>query len=672
MLHILFFLFIAFTALSTKADYGFGPRKMTGIPVMDNNGDLLAAPFLGGKFNSLHQLVDIDGDGDLDLFLQTEFDQTLFFENMGNREKPDFQWNESFGTGLNMGGWFYFADIDADGDYDLVGAPNGAILMTKINTGGKNAPKFSDLRGPLISDKNIPLEINLNEDMDFADIDCDGDLDLFAATTLGTIRFFENSGSRKDGLPLFKESIEAYQGLKFSPTIKPLAKLSAIGRVAKVMHGSLNTLTWVDIDNDGDQDLVYGDYFDPSMSLTLNTGSCKEPKYANAIALAEPGIINTGGGNLARFADLNGDGTLDLIISNLQGARSVEYGQKSELLYFKNTAKAPQIKFALVTPDLLPNIDAGAASTTQFVDIDGDGDQDFFIINKIDTGAEPRSGLFFYRNIGEKKIPSFKFEAQKFLSLGKQFCVTLAFGDLDGDGDQDLLTGNFYGTLAYFKNQGSSKEPSYILLDSNYSNIDVGQKSAPALTDIDGDGDLDLLIGEARGIIKYFRNEGTAESPDFVLQENTYQSITGFIGPSIAIGDVNGDGLLDLVKGGDTLASQIWINSGSKANAHFTTPINFETPLSFTPALVDIDGDGDLDLFGGCQAGGMAYYDNTGTVPYLLPNAIFKKEKKIEYKAGFMFPHSEVNLIQGQWRILMPYEKRYDLKGVRIPNGFYK
>ena len=72
------------------------------------------------------------------------------------------------------------------------------------------------------------------------------------------------------------------------------------------------------------------------------------------------------------------------------------------------------------------------------------------------------------------------------------------FGDLDGDGDLDLVVGEYDGVLNYYENVGSAASPSYVAVTgaaSPFDGIDVGDTSAPALADVDGDGDLDLVVG---------------------------------------------------------------------------------------------------------------------------------------------------------------------------------
>jgi hypothetical protein len=649
------------------AEYAYGAQRLEGIPFRETGKDSLRLPFFGGQFNTLHQLVDIDGDGDLDMFLQLEADRLLYFENKGNREKPDFRPGEGFPTDLGLGSWFFFVDVDRDGDYDIVLSPDGTALWVRLNSGTAVSPSFPTLRGPILTPSGSPLGISVLEDMSFGDLDCDGYEDFSAATTLGTIRHYRNTGTIRDGLPVFNEGADHYQGFDFTKAML-LGKRAALSKSAgsrKTLHGSLNTMTWVDIDRDGDMDLVYGDFYDSGMVVSVNSGTCREPRYEAPAPLTAPGTLRTSGGNLARFGDLDGDGALDLVVSNLQGVNSALSGQKNELLFFRNTGKDGGRKYERMEPAPFSALDVGSFSTARFADIDGDGDLDLFMTNKLDSGATPRSGLFFYRNVGKAGEPSYERQDAGFLLPAEAFCVSLAFGDLDGDGDMDLLTGDFSGRLARYENDGTPQRPELRLADTAFMDIDVGQKSVPALADLDGDGDLDLLIGEARGILKYYVNDGTPAQARFAFASNKFQDIQGPLSASIALGDVDGDGDADLIIGGEAQACQLRINTGTAAEPRMASPVSLASPFYFAPELADIDGDGDLDLAGGTGAGGLALFDNSGEVPIRLAASIRPiPGKPRRGKGPRILAGSAASPFAG-WKVLVPGRGAFDARGAR-------
>jgi hypothetical protein len=87
-----------------------------------------------------------------------------------------------------------------------------------------------------------------------------------------------------------------------------------------------------------------------------------------------------------------------------------------------------------------------------------------------------------------------------------QFGLYPSFGDLDGDGDDDLLLGNAAGTLIFYKNTSSGAVPNFVLSSPNFQSIDIGNNSIPQIVDVNRDGKNDLLIGERSGVLNYFTN----------------------------------------------------------------------------------------------------------------------------------------------------------------------
>ena len=92
----------------------------------------------------------------------------------------------------------------------------------------------------------------------------------------------------------------------------------------------------------------------------------------------------------------------------------------------------------------------------------------------------------------------------------------LAMVDIDADGDLDLFVGesNRETPIAFIRNDGSNSDPSWVMMDENYFDLDVNFV-APAFCDIDGDGDQDFFYGDWGGNIGYYRNDGNASSPNF-------------------------------------------------------------------------------------------------------------------------------------------------------------
>ncbi|WP_419624593.1 FG-GAP-like repeat-containing protein, partial [Thiolapillus sp.] len=180
--------------------------------------------------------------------------------------------------------------------------------------------------------------------------------------------------------------------------------------------------------------------------------------------------------------------------------------------------------------------------------------------------------------------------------------------------------------LKYYQNTGTTSNPAYEVKTGNsnpFDGIDVGRYSAPTLADIDGDGDLDLVVGESAGTLKYYQNTGTTSNPAYEAKtgdDNPFNSINVGIysGPTLA--DIDGDGDLDLVMGEAYGTLKYYQNTGTTSNPAYEVKTGGSNPFNSIdvgdfskPTLADIDGDGDLDLVVGEKYGTLKYYQNTGT-----------------------------------------------------------
>jgi hypothetical protein len=123
----------------------------------------------------------------------------------------------------------------------------------------------------------------------------------------------------------------------------------------------------------------------------------------------------------------------------------------------------------------------------------------------------------------------------------------VALGDLDGDGDLDLLVGRASGYVTHFRNDGARTAPKFVLTADEWAGIRPGRRSAPHLNDLDGDGDLDLLVGTDDKGVALYRNDGTRTAPRFVPDSTFRMDVPPISSP--AAGDLDGDGVAELIVG---------------------------------------------------------------------------------------------------------------------------
>jgi hypothetical protein len=338
-----------------------------------------------------------------------------------------------------------------------------------------------------------------------------------------------------------------------------------------------------DVNGDGHLDVVVSNCNGPNR-LYLNSGG---PDPFAGVA----GLDITGDMDYTRALDLgdvDGDGDLDLVVGNTEQPD----GSGPTRLYFNNGSQADPFADAAVSD--IPN----ALFETKAValrDIDGDGDLDL-------VAAAFEGQTWLYLNNGT--ADPFSDHIAHPVSQGDAQTKAMALGDVDNDGDLDVVLGIENQPNALFLNNGSTHPFSDTVAIP--ITLDADPTRALALGDLDGDGDLDLVA--ANGI----------DDSEVVFPNKLYLNLdpatpfSGTVGLTVtadadptwalALGDVDGDADLDLVVGNfvdpEGYANKLYLNNGTADPFSGTVAITVSTHISFTKgmALGDMDWDGDLDL----------------------------------------------------------------------------
>lgn len=571
-------------------------RELNLIPVSDGSG-LIKNNFSGGHNNLEYQFVDIDNDEDLDIFF-LDSDKTFgLFENIGNKFNPEYKYLINKPNNLFFSNWFYFVDIDNDNDFDYFTGNNDQISYYQ-NNGSINSPSFILVQDTVWDDTGQPIYSEFGSNALFADIDNDDDLDFFSGNSAGTVKFYENIGTQTNFN--FKFITNEWQNLYIVGT---LAENS--------LHGA-SSLDFIDINDDDDLDLFWGDFFSNSLYFIENQGNSISPdmQRISDVYPINSDSVNTSGFNMPRFTDIDSDGDYDLFVSVLYDPTVPQ-----SLMFYENTGNAQSANHILRTNDFLKMLDVGNNSSPVFVDIDNDGDLDLFI----GSFNNPNGSIHFLENTGTVSNPSFYYSDSQYFNIMSDLVVTPAFGDLDNDGDYDLLAGKLNGTIDFYLNNGTpvsaNFQNSILLRNNNDDSIDVGSSSSPFLMDVDGDSDLDLAIGGFNGKLSFYENTGNPASYEFTSNPAYFGTLDIGDNSTPFFIDYNEDDVLDLFSGSRNGEMFYFKNDGNNISPIWSLITNQFIPENFGgntfPCFFDIDNDTDSDLFLGNVKGGLYFYLNS-------------------------------------------------------------
>ncbi len=567
-------------------------RAVAPFPAEGADGRPFSVPFLGGLDVPRPQFADIDADGDLDLFLQEFRSEIWFFENTGTVAAPRYEWRTDRYQNLDVGEWYRFVDLDADGDLDLLAEKPFSNILFFRNAGTKQAAKF-ETGGTLIDTDGAAIALDRQNIPAIVDLDCDNRLDLFIG--------------RVEGLVIHYEAV-APGSLQFAFLTDHWEDIEIIGRVGtpgpSTRHGA-NALSFGDFDGDKDLDFFWGDFFEPGVLLIENNGAtCSSPSFRNEPVPLPFADTRTSGYNAPVPVDLDFDGDLDFLMGVIGGANNPVTTAADNFYHFERTAKDT---FELRTRRFLNGIDLGSESVPAAGDLDADGDLDLVVGSKIVPPGDAGQ-LTIFRNIGTKTAPSLRQEAP--LTLVNAYHLAPTLGDLDNDGDLDLLVGTWNQGIRFFRNQGTAREAKFVEDPAAAITPLRASLVSPVLADLDADGDLDLLVGTATGTLIHYRNDATARGARFMLVTERLGDLSPARRSRPTVVDVTGDGLVDLLVGGESDGVALYRNAGTKSAPRFVQDPSFALrlpPLS-TPLAMDLDADGRVELLAGTVSGGLVLW----------------------------------------------------------------
>lgn len=647
-----------FTSVSAAAQPVFQPSAS--IPVLHGNGSVMMNPWTGGINAAQVSTFNMAGEeAQKDLFVfDRAGNKVLLFEGLFANGIKHFVHRPEFAPLFPaLTDWALLRDFDCDGRKDILtySPLGGSFAAWRNSTTPGGLPQFA-LQTEMIlslyqfgaSQFTTNIYVSTQDIPAIVDFDGDGDLDILTFSVGGTtLEFHENFSVDETGscgLENFKLRNRCYGQFQEGSdsndiTLGVPCSFNVPNPKSSDRHVGTTILTF-DGNSDGLQDIVLGGVSFNNMTFLENSPGAMGPDSIVAFDSAFPSNMGNLAVNVDNFAagyyeDIDSDGVKDLIVATNSASFAAN---RRSTWYYKNTGADDLPFFAFQQQDFLQDgtIDLGEYSAVAFFDYNGDGLQDMVVSSRGEfiTGGTHQQALGLYVNIGTATSPIFQEVNTNWLAISSQGVGAFphaTFGDVDGDGDSDLVMGDLSGMLHLFINNPDADGIAQMayqgtITTSAGTTINVGQQSTPQLYDLDGDGLLDLIVGERLGNLNYYRNTGSAAQAQFTLITENLGGVnttepTLFIGTSAPHFFVHA-GTTYLLAGAES--GRVYLYSGIDENIlgdyqlESTAAFGVNMGARSRPCVVHINGDLWPDLFVGGIGGGVMLH--LGTNPNTTPN----------------------------------------------------
>lgn len=549
MRKFLIVLLILTSAMQVKSQFF---NRVDTINVVEN-GTQLQNPWSGGiNFPAVNE-VDVNGDGKKDIFIYDKFNSrnTVFLNNGNTNYNLAWDYAPEYNNKFpEISQWVLMYDYNCDGREDLFTL--SPVALSAMAVYRNDFTIATGLQWTLVDDYLDEKYQTLRQNIfasgvsqpGLSDIDGDGDMDIIGYNSIADARFiFHKNYSMERYGNCDSLDFEYATGCwgSFALLVGGANQVGCFhcpcreGRVDTTSHkfekpvyeqseaapqdDTVSAMLLIDIDGDNDKDILIGDVASYNSLLVINDGSNVTADMGSQDTIFPSYDVSAifDGFHYHSYMDIDNDGIRDLLVVP-------NFNENHEGMWFyRNDGTTAHPVFEFTTKSFLQKgmIEAGENAAPVLYDYDNDGLLDLMLgfDEFVNATLSNKTGIRYYRNTGTASLPAFELIDSDVATISQYNFVSPvypAFGDLDGDGDKDMIVGNEDGRLAYFINNGGAGNVSdFSFVAFYYMSIDVGKYSTPQIYDLNNDGLNDLIIGEQNGYINLYKNIGSTSSAFF-------------------------------------------------------------------------------------------------------------------------------------------------------------
>jgi len=484
--------------------------------------------------------ADVDGDGDTDLLSASYADdQIAWYENDGTSD-PSFTLHE-ITTSADGTESVHAADVDGDGHTDILSASEIDDTIAWYENDGASDPSFTT--------HEITTSAGRPETVYAADVDGNGHTDIVSATNRGDkVVWYENDGASD---PSFTKN-----------------------EVSTNVDGTQSVYA-ADVDGDDDTDILSASENDDTIAWHENDGT-SDPGFTT-------NIINNGanGARGVYATDVDGDGNTDVLSAS---------SEDDKIVWYENDGTSdPSFTTNTITSS------ADNANDVYATDVNGDGHTDVL------SSSSGDDTIAWYENDGSE---TFTTHTTTTNALGVQ---SVHAADIDGDTYTDILSAS-YMTVAWHENDGNAS-PSFGERALTGPAFVDGPRDVHA-ADVDGDDDTDLLSASSQDDqIAWYENDGSGTFTPHTITTNAEGAI------QVHAADVDGDDDTDILSASNSDDTVAWYENEGTSDPSFTThEVTTTAGGAASVYAADVDGNGHTDVLAASYSDDtVAWYENDGT-----------------------------------------------------------